>query len=94
MNRQTLSLKETVSRHTGRDVTLASTYRLANSLAGQHHYSESLALYYRACVGYVIALGEDHPITRDAHKQYAMVMEETQSLAKLGISSSDTSGKQ
>jgi hypothetical protein len=51
MNRQTLSLKETVL---GREhpSTLRSVYYLAYLLASRHRYDESFVLYERACAAY------------------------------------------
>ncbi|KAF2818128.1 hypothetical protein CC86DRAFT_450642 [Ophiobolus disseminans] len=51
--------------------TLTSIYCLAHLLAKLCCYHESLALYERACAGYHIVLGEDHPTTRTCRQHYA-----------------------
>ncbi|KAF2022448.1 hypothetical protein EK21DRAFT_45238, partial [Setomelanomma holmii] len=62
MNRQTLALSETVLGSEHPD-TLISIYCLAHLLAKLCCYHESFALYERACAGYYIVFGEDHPTT-------------------------------
>jgi hypothetical protein len=62
MNRQILALCETVLRHEYPE-TPVSMNNLAHFLTKLCCYEESLALYKRACAGYHIVLGEDHPNT-------------------------------
>ncbi|OAG09594.1 uncharacterized protein CC84DRAFT_1183887 [Paraphaeosphaeria sporulosa] len=66
MNRQTLALYQTVLGRKHPD-TLSSM----SNLAGLCCYHESLALYERACAGYHIVFGEDHPTTRTCRQHYA-----------------------
>jgi hypothetical protein len=70
MNRQTLALSETVLGR-GHPGTLASIYCLAALLAQLRCYPESLDLYERACAGYYIVFGDDHPTTRRCSRHYA-----------------------
>ncbi|KAF2466639.1 uncharacterized protein BDR25DRAFT_327985 [Lindgomyces ingoldianus] len=70
MNRQTLARREKVLGPEHPD-TLTSVYCLAHLLANQHCYSESLALYERACAGYQTVLGTDHPTSRTCRQHYA-----------------------
>jgi hypothetical protein len=51
--------------------TLTSIYCLAHLLAQLRCYSESLALYERACAGYHIVFGDNHPTTRICRQHYA-----------------------
>lgn len=51
--------------------TLTSVYCLAHLLASQRRCEDALALYKRACSGYEVVLGKDHPTTRSCHQHYA-----------------------
>lgn len=73
MNQSTLKAREKVLGREHPD-TLTSVYCLADLLAKQHMFEESLSLYKRACDGYSIVLGEHHPTTRACRQHYSEVL--------------------
>jgi tetratricopeptide (TPR) repeat protein len=70
MHRETLVLWETALGKEHPE-TLASVYWLAYLLHRLHQYDDALPLYERACTGYQVTLGLDHPTTRACSHSYA-----------------------
>lgn len=50
--------------------TLVSVYCLAYFLGGQHRFNEAALLYQRACQGYSLVLGDDHPTMQACRRHY------------------------
>jgi hypothetical protein len=73
LTRQTLELHQEVVGHEHPD-TLMSVSLLAAILASQYQYDESGLLYERACAGYDIALGQNHPTTHACRKAYSEML--------------------
>ena len=63
MNRQTLEIREEILGKMHPD-TLASVYNLAYLLEKKQEYEEASLLYERACTGYNLVLGSEHPDTK------------------------------
>jgi hypothetical protein len=84
MSWQTLARREKVLGREHLD-TLMSVYCLAYLLEGQCHFNETFALYQRACTGYSVVLGEDHPITR-ACRQHRSGMFASQEQTRIALS--------
>jgi tetratricopeptide (TPR) repeat protein len=74
MNQSALEARKKVLGREHPD-TLTSVYCLANLLAKQHMFKESLNLYNRAYDGYSIVLGEHHPTTRACRQHRSKVLE-------------------
>jgi hypothetical protein len=55
--------------------TLISVYCLAHSLAKQELYDEATTLYQRACDGYSVVLGDDHPTARACQRHYLEMLQ-------------------
>jgi hypothetical protein len=71
--RQTLVLCQNVLGHE-HPHTLMSVSLLAATLASLYQYDESSALYERACAGYDIALGQQHPVARACCQAYSKML--------------------
>ncbi len=55
--------------------TLGTVYWLAYLLAKQDLYDEATTLYQRACDGYSVVLGDDHPTARACQQDYSEMLQ-------------------
>ena len=73
MNRQTLEIREEVLGKT-HDDTLRSVYCLADLLQKTEEYEEASTLYQRACTGFKLSLGSEHPTTKACMNHYSIML--------------------
>jgi hypothetical protein len=95
MHRQTLAAREKVLGAENPD-TLASVYYLAYLLGNQYRFEQATPLFKRACSGYNIILGHNHPTTRTCYRHYSDMLasqeQETLSTSSIIPSPPDNGG--
>jgi hypothetical protein len=77
INRQTLEIREEVLGKTHPN-TLTSVYCLAYLLQKKQEYKEASLLYQRACTGYNLSLGSEHPTTKACVNHYSTMLSNLQ----------------
>jgi len=54
--------------------TLISIHCLADILQNRHEFEEASLLYQKACAGYKLSLGFEHPVTRACVDHYSTML--------------------